>query len=134
VIVVDASVVAPALADDDRDGDRARARLHGEHIVAPEVIDVEVLSVIRKGLSAGVLDERRAAMAIADLGRFPIDRVTHRALLSRAWELRSNVTAYDAMYVALAESLDVTLVTSDEPLSRAPSFRCEVEYLGRTER
>jgi predicted nucleic acid-binding protein len=129
VIVADASVVAPALADDDDDGDRARARLHGEHIVAPELIDVEVLSVIRKGLLAGILDQRRAAMAIADLGRFRIDRVTHRPLLSRAWELRANLTAYDAIYVALAESLDITLVTSDEPLSRAPGFRCEIEYL-----
>ncbi len=132
MIVVDASVVATALADDDDDGDRARVRLHGERIVAPELLDVEVLSVIRKGLLAGLLDERRAAMAVFDLGRFRLERVPHRPLLARSWELRSNLTAYDAMYVALAESLNVKLVTSDEPLSRAPGVRCAIEYFGRS--
>jgi predicted nucleic acid-binding protein len=132
VIVVDASVVAPALADDDDDGDRARARLHGERMIAPALLDVEVLSVIRKGTFAGVLDERRAAMAVFDLGRFRVKRVPHRPLLPRAWELHSNLTAYDAMYVALAESLGVALVTSDEPLSRAPGVRCAIELLGRS--
>ncbi len=133
MIVVDASVVAPALADDGDDGDRARARLYGERIAAPELIDVEVLSVVRKGLFAGVLDGRRAAMAVIDLGRFRIERVTHRPLLPRAWELHPNVTVYDAMYVALAESLHAMLVTSDERLSRVPGLRCEVEHLARTE-
>ncbi|MHB1584847.1 MAG: type II toxin-antitoxin system VapC family toxin, partial [Acidimicrobiales bacterium] len=100
MIVVDASVVAPALADDDDDGARARARLQRERIVAPQLLDVEVLSVIRKGRLAGLLDERRAAMAVLDLARLRVDRVAHRPLLARAWELRLNLTAYDAMYVA----------------------------------
>jgi predicted nucleic acid-binding protein len=131
LIVVDASVIAPALADDDVDGDRARSRLRGEHLVAPELIDIEVASVIRKGLFSGMLDERRAAMAVADLANLKLDRVSHRPLLERIWELRNNLTAYDAAYVALAESLDVTLLTSDKPLSLAPGTLCEFEYLGR---
>ncbi|MHB1777543.1 MAG: type II toxin-antitoxin system VapC family toxin [Acidimicrobiales bacterium] len=132
MIVVDASVVAPALADDDDDGARARARLQRERIVAPQLLDVEVLSVIRKGRLAGLLDERRAAMAVLDLARLRVDRVAHRPLLARAWELRLNLTAYDAMYVALAESLDVKLVTSDERLLRAPGRRCDIELLERS--
>lgn len=130
MIVVDASVIAPALADDDIDGDRSRSRLRGEHLVAPELVDLEVLSVIRRALFTEVLDARRAAMAIVDLGNLKLDRLSHRPLLQRAWELRENLTAYDASYVALAESLGVTLVTSDESLSRAPGTRCEIEYLG----
>jgi predicted nucleic acid-binding protein len=133
LIVVDASVLAPALADDDIDGDRARSRLRGEHLVAPELVDVEVVSVIRKGLFSGALDERRAAMALDDLANLKLDRVSHRPLLQRVWELRDNLTAYDACYIALAETLGVTLITSDDALSRAPGMRCEVEYLGRSD-
>ena len=132
MIVVDASVVAPALADDNVDGDLARSRLRGEHLIAPELVDVEVISVIRKGLATGRLDEPRAAMALDDLANLPLDRVSHRPLLSRVWQLRANLTPYDASYVALAESLGVVLVTSDEALSRAPGTRCEIEYLGRS--
>jgi predicted nucleic acid-binding protein len=130
LIVVDASVVAPALADDDRDGDRARSRLRGERLVAPQLIDLEVVSVIRKALFAGALDERRAAMALADLVALRLERVSHRPLLERVWALRDNLTPYDAAYVALAEALSVTLVTCDKPLSRAPGVPCEIEYLG----
>jgi predicted nucleic acid-binding protein len=133
VIVVDASVIAPALADDDVDGDRARSRLRGEHLVAPELIDIEVLSVIRKGLRAGVLDDCRAGMAVADLADLKLRRVSHAPLLGRIWALRTNVTPYDAAYVALAESLELTLVTSDKSLSLAPGTRCEFEYLGQVE-
>ena len=129
MIVVDASVVAPALADDDADGDRARERLHGERLVAPEVFDLEVVTVIRKALLAGVLDERRAAIALADLVDLDLERVSHRPLLGRIWELHRNVTPYDAAYVALAETIEATLVTADRRLSQAPGTRCQIEYL-----
>jgi len=130
LIVVDASVVAPALADDDADGDRARERLRGERLLAPELLDVAVIAVVRKALLAGVLDERRAAMALADLVDLDLERVRHRPLLGRIWELHRNVTPYDAAYVALAESIEATLVTADRRLSRAPGPRCQIEYLG----
>ena len=73
MIVVDASVVAPALADDDADGDRARERLHGERLAAPELLDLEVVAVIRRALFAGVLDERRAAIALAALAELDLE-------------------------------------------------------------
>jgi predicted nucleic acid-binding protein len=130
LIVVDASVIAPALADDDADGDRARERLLGERLVAPELCDLEVIAVIRKAVLAGVIDERRAAMALADLTVLDIERVSHRPLLGRIWELRGNVTPYDAAYVALAETIEATLVTADRRLSQAPGPRCQIECLG----
>lgn len=130
MIVVDASVIAPALADDDEDGDRARERLRSERLVAPELLDLEVVAVVRKALFAGVLDERRAAMALADLANLDLERVSHRPLLGRIWELHPNVTPYDAAYVALAETIEATLVTADHRLSQAPGPRCEIEYLG----
>jgi predicted nucleic acid-binding protein len=129
VIVVDASVIAPALADDGEDGVRARSRLRGERIAAPELLDLEVISTIRKAHRAGHLDDRRADMAIADLNDFDLERVSHRPLLLRIWELRANVTAYEAAYVALAEALGTPLLTSDIRLSRSPGFRCDIEIL-----
>ena len=130
MIVVDASVVAPALADDDEDGDRARERLQGERLVAPELLDLEVVAVIRKALFAGVLDECRAAIALADLADLDLERVSHRPLLVRIWELHRNITPYDAAYVALAETIEATLVTADRRLAQAPGPRCQMEYLG----
>ena len=130
MIVVDASVIAPALADDDADGDRARARLQGERLVAPELFDLEVVAVIRKALFAGVLDERRAAIALADLADLDLERVSHRPLLLRVWELRTNITPHDAAYVALAEMIEATLLTADRRLAQAPGPRCQIEYLG----
>jgi predicted nucleic acid-binding protein len=127
---VDASVIAPALADDDEDGDRARERLRGERLVAPELLDLEVVAVVRKALFAGALDERRAAIALGDLANLHLERVSHRPLLLRIWELHPNVTPYDAAYVALAETIEATLVTADHRLSQAPGPRCEIECLG----
>jgi predicted nucleic acid-binding protein len=130
VIVVDASVVAPALADDGADGDTARGRLRGQTLVAPEIVDLEVLSVIRRAHVAGRLDERRAALALEDLLALDLRRVAHRRLLQQAWAHRTNLSVYDAAYVALAELLDVVLVTADERLASAPGLGCRVEVLG----
>jgi predicted nucleic acid-binding protein len=129
VIVVDASVLAPALADDGADGDRARARLRGERLVAPHLIDLEVPSVWRRQLAIGALDARRAQFALDDLAAIPMRRAAHGGLLARCWQLRANLTIYDAVYVALAEALKVTLVTSDRRLHRAPGTRCAVEVI-----
>ena len=129
MLVVDASVLAVALADDGRDGDTARARLRDERLSAPELIDLEVTSVLRGRLAGGHLDLRRADLALSDLADLPLQRASHRPLLARCWELRANVTVYDAAYVALAEALDTTLLTGDVRLTRATGPRCRMEVL-----
>ncbi len=129
MLVTDASALAPALADDGRDGDTARARLRGQALVAPELIYLETTSVIRRQLQAGHLDRRRAELALADLAELPLRRVSHRPLLVRCWELRENLSVYDAAYVGLAELLDATLLTADARLAEAPGIRCRLELL-----
>jgi len=129
VIVVDASVLATALADDESDGDAARARLRGASLVAPELIDLETASVIRRQFRAGTLSERRARLALADLVDLPLRRESHRHLLARCWELRAKLSVYDAAYVGLAETLGVVLLTADVRLSEAPGPRCEIELV-----
>lgn len=132
MLVVDASVLAVALADDGADGDAARERLRGEELFAPELLDLEVLSVVRGQMSAGALDARRAELALSDLSAIPIKRAPQLSLLRRCWELRDNLTIYDASYVALAEALDVLLLTGDRRLARASGPRCAVELLRPT--
>jgi predicted nucleic acid-binding protein len=129
VIVIDASIVAAALGDDGSDGERARDRLAGEHLAAPELLDLEVASVWRRAARGGRLEEKRARQALRDLADLPLQRAPHRPFLARIWELRENLTAYDAAYVALAEALDACLLTADEHLARAPGPECEVELL-----
>ena len=129
MLVIDASVLATALVDDGADGDTARARLRGQSLAAPELIDLEVASVLRRQHSVGRLDLRRARLALDDLLDLPIQRVPHRALLRRCWELRDNLSVYDAAYVALAETLDTPLVTAYGRLAKAPGVKCTVEVL-----
>ena len=128
MLVVDASVLVVALADDGPDGDHARARLQGERLAAPEIVDLEVASVLR-GLMRGEKDARRAQLALTDLAELPLVRATHQPLLARCWELRDNLTIYDAAYVALAEALQATLITGDRRLTRASGPRCHIELL-----
>jgi predicted nucleic acid-binding protein len=129
VIVVDASVLATALADDGNDGRRVRARLVDEQLSAPELVDLEVTSVLRKLCAAQLLDVDRADQALTDLHALRLERVPHRPLLRRCWELRHNVTVYDASYIALAEMLDASLITADERLTRASGTRCTFELM-----
>jgi predicted nucleic acid-binding protein len=130
VIVVDASVLAPALAYDLPDGDAARLRLdREEQLFAPEIVDLELAAVWRGAIRAGRLDERRSGRALDDLARLRLVRVGHQMLMPRIWELRHNLTPYDAAYVALAEALDVVLLTADGRSTRAPSLQCRVELL-----
>ena len=129
VIVADASVLATALADDGADGDQARSKLWGQRLAAPELIDLEVVSVLRRHRRAGLLDDKRADLALADLAALPMKRVAHLPLVQRCWELRDIVTAYDAAYVALAELLECPLVTADTTLASAPGIRCTVEVV-----
>ncbi len=129
MIVVDASVLYSALADDGADGSRTRARLDDEALHAPFHVDLETVSAIRNGWRRGDLDEGRAATAIMELAELTVQRCPPRPFISRIWELRNNVTPYDAAYVALAEVLDVVLVTADRPLKDAPGPTCQIELL-----
>lgn len=129
MIVVDASIVVTALADDGPDGERVRNRLLGEQITAPHLIDVEVVSAWRRLARAGHLEERRAAFARADLQALPIARVPHAPLMERCWELRTNMTVDDAAYVALAELIDAPLLTADAKLAATPGPTCAIEVL-----
>jgi predicted nucleic acid-binding protein len=122
-------VILSAVADDHDDGDRTRARLRGERLVAPELLDLEVLSGLRSLVARGDVDNRRAQFAVDDFALLDIGRVGHRALIERIWQLRDNVTPYDAAYVALAEALALVLVTADSALARAPGLRCSVELI-----
>lgn len=134
MLVVDASVLVVALADDGQDGDAARARHSGETVAAPDLVDLEVGSVIRRLHRAGSLDDRRAGQAIADLQDLPLHRAPHLPLLARCWELRDSLTPYDASYVALAEALDAQLITGDRRFARAAGLTCTIEVLTSTDR
>lgn len=133
MIVVDASVLAVALGDDGMDGRRARERLAGETLAAPELIDLEVASVWRRQVAAKLMTARRAGDAISDLADLPLRRSSHRPLLGRIWGLRHVLTSYDAAYVALAEAVEVALVTADARLARAPGIECEIELIAGTD-
>jgi predicted nucleic acid-binding protein len=129
VIVVDASVLVTALADDGPDGERVRVRLRGERLVAPHLIDIEVASAWRRLASGGEIDDRRAALALDDLRALRLDRVRQGPLIGRCWQPRGNLTVYDAAYVALAEVMEAVLLTADSKLAGSSGPRCEIELL-----
>ena len=130
MIVLDASVMANLVGDDGQAGRVARARASQEiQWVAPDLVDVETVAVLRKRWRTGDLTARRFKAAVDDLLSLPMVRFPTGPLMRRAYDLRANVTPYDASYVALAESLDCTLVTADARLARAPGLRCPVEVL-----
>jgi predicted nucleic acid-binding protein len=91
----------------------------GQTLHAPHLLDVEVAQVIRRYAANGEIDSDRGRAAVADLADFPLHRYPHDVLLPRIWELRNNLTAYDAVYVALAEALDAPLLTRDRRLAAA---------------
>jgi predicted nucleic acid-binding protein len=98
-------------------------------LLAPELLDVEVLSVLRRAVLQRQLTEQRALLAIEDLMDWSIDRIPHKPLLWAAWQHRNNLSAYDAFYVAAARIADAVLLTADGPLSRAPSLGIRVENI-----
>lgn len=114
---------------DDADGVAVRDRLRGADLRAPELLDLEVLSVIRRLLAADLVIAARADQAVVDLIDLPVDRAPHGPLVGRCWELREDLTPYDAASVALAEALDLTLLTGDARLARAARPTCQVEVL-----
>jgi predicted nucleic acid-binding protein len=130
LIVVDASVLSNAIADDGADGRRARGELRkaGE-LAAPDLVDVETIAVLRKRWLAGAISEQRFAVAIEDLEDLELGRYPTLPLMRRAYELRANVTAYDAAYLALAEVLGCELLAADRRLTNAPGTRCSIRLL-----
>jgi len=124
-LIVDATAVVALLIDVGPDGDWARNTLAEEHLAAPHLMPVEVASTLRRAAAAGIVTQDAASMAHADLLDLEVDLFEYAPLGARAWELRSNVTAYAAFYVALAETLDARLVTLDRRLASSPGPRCE---------
>ena len=130
MIVVDASIIANALADSGPSGTAARTALRLDpELAAPDLVDVETVSVWRKRWRAGDLTAQRFRAAISDLSDLPMIRHPTLPLMTRAYELRNNVTPYDAAYVALAEALECQLVTADTRLATAPGIRCDVNVV-----
>lgn len=131
MIVADASVLANAVGDDGPTGDACRGLFESDDVAVPDLAYAEVASILRRAWLAGQQDEARFLAAVAALGDMPlISFTTNRHLLARVYELRHNLTPYDAVYVALAESLGVALHTGDGRLSRAPGIRCAVRLVG----
>jgi predicted nucleic acid-binding protein len=130
LIVVDASALIEILLDTSAASRLAeRFFADGETLHAPYLLDVEVAQVLRRYALAGTLGAERGAEALEDLTDFPIARYPHRPFLSRIWELRHNVTAYDAAYVALAEALAAPLVTRDAKLASATGHQARIELM-----
>jgi predicted nucleic acid-binding protein len=130
MLVVDASCLCEVLTGSPgAEAVRRRLAADADH-AAPHIVDVEVFGVIRQELMLGKLDQTAAELAIDDMRSWPGERFGHRFLLSRMWELRDTVRGWDAMYVALAEALDATLVTTDRRLAAAAGPTCRIETIG----
>ena len=130
MIVVDASVVVTAISIAGADGERSRDRLiQGADLHAPDLVDLEVLSVLRRRTRSRDIDEADAGVALEALSELRLTRYPHLPLLPRVWNLRTNLSPYDAAYVALAEELGCPLVTGDRRIARAPGVDCAVEVL-----
>jgi predicted nucleic acid-binding protein len=130
VIVVDASALLEFLLQSPL-GARVEARLFrdGDELHAPHLVDVELVQGLRRLVRIGDVSSARADEAIADLTDLDLHRHAHLDFLDRAWKLRDNITAYDAMYVALAEAIDAPIVTCDNPLGGAPGHRARIEVI-----
>jgi Predicted nucleic acid-binding protein, contains PIN domain len=128
--VLDASVLVEYLTDG------VHAEASRRHLIpspgwlwAPHLVDAEVGHALRRGVRAGELSAKAARAALTDLLEMRLQRVSHHLLVERAWELRANVSFYDALYVALAEALEAPLVTLDARLAKAPGVRAEIEVV-----
>jgi len=124
--VVDASAVAAALTERNRLGAWCETRMAEGEIVAPHLMPFEVANVARRHLLAGLIEPSDAGRALDELRDLPLTLVPFDAFADRVWELRENLTAYDASYVAVAEQLDARLITIDPRLAAAPGLRCEI--------
>ncbi|HEX7185500.1 MAG TPA: type II toxin-antitoxin system VapC family toxin [Thermoanaerobaculia bacterium] len=126
--VIDASAAAEYLLRTPL-GQKLDDLIEGAVVLAPALLDAEVMSVLRRALLQKRIEEHRARLAIQDLADWPIDRIPHPALLPEAWKHRHNISAYDALYVAVAKLYEAPLLTTDGPLSRAPGLGIVVQNL-----
>ena len=130
LLVVDASVLVTFyLADDPRRADVVTRLAAGDTLFAPAHLDVEVASALRGLARAHATVARSAPRALTHLAGFPLRRMPLPPLLERIWRLRTNLTANDAAYIALAERLGCPLLTCDTKLAAAPGTRCPVELI-----
>jgi predicted nucleic acid-binding protein len=128
--VVDASVVVVALTDLEPWGPAVRERLVlADELLAPHVLDLEVASAVRRKVRERKMTGRAGAVALAGLEALPLERYPHAPFIGRIWELRHDLTPYDAAYVALAEALDMPLVTMDAALASVRKLGCRIELL-----
>lgn len=132
MIVLDASAVVAIIVGSGDGAERVREKIEApdESLHVPHLVDLEVLHVLRRQALLGTLSGKRSSEALTDLGNISFVRYPHTPLMGRIWELRENLTAYDAAYVALAEALDAPLVTMDARLACAPGIRAAVEVYG----
>jgi len=124
--VCDASAVAALLLDSGPDGQWVTQRVESGEITAPALVTYETANVIRKHELAGQISPDQSAQAHADLLDLAIELWPYDLLAARAWELRLNLSIYDATYVALAEITDLTLITLDKHLAKAPGTKCRI--------
>ena len=131
MIVLDASVVIDLLLDVSPYAKPIAERIATEspELFAPYLLDVEVGQVLRRYVLRGEIPAARALSALEDLIALPVHRYPHAILLKRAFELRDNVTLYDAIYLALAEALGAPLLTRDAALAKAPGIAAKVELV-----
>lgn len=127
MIVVDASAFVASLLDHSVGTLSRNKLLHGAH--APHLIDLEVTNVLRRLVRLERVVPESALGALEQLRRAPLRRYRHTPLLARVWELRNQLSSYDACYVALAEALGVPLITADARLAAAGGVRCEIELI-----
>jgi predicted nucleic acid-binding protein len=125
-IVCDASAIVAALLDSGTDGQWAMARLADGDLYAPTLLPFECANVMRRQELAGTISPDQAVQAHSDLRDLAIDYWPYEPLAQRIWELRGNLSSYDAAYVALAEELGAIVVTLDVRMQRAPNLGCEV--------
>ena len=124
-VVVDASVLVAAALDAGPDGDWARALASERHLIAPQLALIEAGNVVRRAELAGEITDLEATAGYRDIVELPIELLAIEPFAPRIWELRYNLTTYDAWYVACAEALAVPLATLDARLCRAPGPVCD---------
>lgn len=125
-LVCDSSSLVALLLDSGSDGEWATRQLAGSELAAPSLLLYETANIIRRHELAGLIVSDQARQAHGDLLDLPIEQWPYETVAGRAWELRSNLTIYDASYVALAELIDTTLITLDRRIRGAPGLRCAV--------
>jgi len=125
-VVIDASVLVAALVDSDQDGPWAEAAIAQGQLAAPEMVLAEATNILRRMDLSGQVSRLEATASFRDLLRLDVELYPFTPLAERVWELRGNVTSYDAWYVALAEALNNPLFTLDRRLSKASGVQCEV--------